>query len=99
MFSQRQSTEQQLEHIADYAQPAKWGRYGLGFFFVLFLLWAFTMPIDSGVPAQGVIGIESKRQSVQHQQGGVIKRLQVTEGSRVAKGQVLIELDNTLYCL
>jgi len=52
---QRQSTEQQLEHIADYAQPAKWGRYGLGFFFVLFLLWAFTMPIDSGVPAQGVI--------------------------------------------
>ncbi len=95
MFSQRQSTEQQLEHIADYAQPAKWGRYGLGFFFVLFLLWAFTMPIDSGVPAQGVIGIESKRQSVQHQQGGVIKRLQVTEGSRVAKGQVLIELDNT----
>jgi len=95
MFSQPKSTDQQLDDIANYTQPAKWGRYGLGFFFLLFLLWAGTMPIDSGVPAQGIIGIESKRQSVQHQHGGVVKRLLVTEGRRVAKGQVLLELDDT----
>lgn len=95
MFSQPQSTDQQLEAIANYSHQAKWGRYGLGVFLLMFILWASTMPLDSGVPAQGVIGIQSQRQSVQHQYGGVIKRLLVTEGSRVTKGQLLIELENT----
>ena len=40
MFSQPQSTDQQLEAIANYSQQAKWGRYGLGFFLLLFILWA-----------------------------------------------------------
>lgn len=95
MFSQPQNTDQQLEAIANYSQPATWGRYGLGIFLLLFILWASLMPIDSGVPAQGVIGIQSQRQSVQHQYGGVVKRLLVSEGSRVNKGQLLLELEST----
>lgn len=89
------STEQQLQQLANDKLPARWGRYGLVLFVVIFMLWGSLMPIDSGVPAQGVIGIQSQRQSVQHQQGGVVKYLWAREGMYVAQGQRLLSLDNT----
>lgn len=89
------NTQQRLEQLAQDNKPARWGRYSLLILLVVFILWGSLMPIDSGVPAQGVIGIQSQRQSVQHPQGGVVKHLFVREGMAVAQGQQLLSLDNT----
>jgi len=63
-----------------------------GIFFVLFLGWAAFIPLDAGVTAQGTIAVSGNRQTVQHQDGGVITAIDVREGQHVSKGQVLIEL-------
>lgn len=89
------NTQQRLQKLAHDNKPARWGRYSLLTLLAVFILWGSFMPIDSGVPAQGVIGIQSQRQSVQHPQGGVVKHLFVHEGMYVAQGQQLLALDNT----
>lgn len=63
-----------------------------GAFFVLFLGWAASMPLDAGVNAPGVIAVAGNRQTVQHKDGGVVTAIHVREGQHVTQGQVLIEL-------
>jgi HlyD family secretion protein len=61
-------------------------------FFGLFLGWAAFAPLDAGAFAQGQVSISGNRQAVQHRQGGTVAARHVTEGARVERGQVLIEL-------
>lgn len=58
-------------------------------------LWAATAPLDSAVVAQGVLVVESKRKTVQHLEGGIIKDILVRDGDVVRQGQPLVRLDNT----
>lgn len=61
-------------------------------FFVIILGGAALVPLDAGVYGRGAVAVSGNRQSVQHAQGGVVTALQVQEGDRVAKGQVLVEM-------
>ena len=60
-----------------------------------FGLWAAIAPIGSAAIAPGMISVESGRQTIQHFEGGIVKRILVTEGSQVKAGDALIELDGT----
>ncbi|MGE0331532.1 MAG: HlyD family type I secretion periplasmic adaptor subunit [Ramlibacter sp.] len=60
----------------------------------VFMIWAAFAPLDEGVPAQGIVSIDTKRKAVQHLSGGIVKEVLVTEGSRVADGQLLVRLDD-----
>ncbi|MBW7901798.1 MAG: HlyD family type I secretion periplasmic adaptor subunit [Rhodocyclaceae bacterium] len=64
--------------------------YGLG----LFLLWAAFAPLDEGVPAAATVMLDTKRKSVQHQQGGIVKEVLVHEGQTVREGDTVIRLDD-----
>jgi len=55
--------------------------------------WAAFAPLESAVMAQGFVGVESNRQTVQHFEGGIIQALLVRDGDRVAAGQPLVRLD------
>lgn len=66
----------------------------ISLFFVLFLGWAAFAPLDAGVFAHGQVAISGNRQSVQHREGGSVRALHVSEGDRVTKDQVLVELSN-----
>ncbi len=68
------------------------GLIALGVFFVAFGGWASFAPLDAAVVASGVVVVSGNRQTVQHRDGGVVSRLAVAEGDRVARGQVLVEL-------
>ena len=46
--------------------------------------------------ANGLIILPSKRQTVQHLEGGIIQDILVKDGDFVTKGQDLIVLNNTL---
>lgn len=64
-------------------------------FFGLFGGWAVTAPLHGAVVANGVVKVEGNRKSVQHLEGGIVKRLFVKEGDRVAANDLLILLDDT----
>jgi membrane fusion protein, protease secretion system len=59
----------------------------------IFLAWAAFAPLDEGVPSQGLVAINTKRKTVQHPTGGIVKEVLVGEGDRVTEGQPLIKLD------
>ena len=58
-----------------------------------FFAWAFTAPLDSAVPANGTIVVESKRKTVRLLDAGILRTLYVKEGDRVEPGQPLFRLD------
>ena len=74
--------------------PGRIGLWALGIGFGGFLLWAALAPLDEGVPSQGHVAIDTKRKSVQHLSGGIIKEVLVGEGDQVKEGQLLIKLDD-----
>lgn len=51
-------------------------------------------PIGEGVPTQAVVAIDTKRKTIQHLQGGIIREVMVREGDQVKEGQVLLRLED-----
>jgi protease secretion system membrane fusion protein len=58
--------------------------------------WVALAPLDEGVPTQAAVSIDTKRKTIQHQQGGIIREVLVREGEMVKEGQVLIRLDDSV---
>lgn len=69
------------------------GLWALGLGFCGFLLWAGLAPLDEGVPSQGMVTIDTKKKTIQHLSGGLIKQVLVREGDLVKEGQLLMQLD------
>ncbi|MDI7865237.1 HlyD family type I secretion periplasmic adaptor subunit [Rhizobiaceae bacterium n13] len=60
-----------------------------------FFAWAFSTELSSATVVNGTVIVDSKRKTVSHFEGGVMSRLLVQEGDKVAAGQPLIELEDT----
>jgi HlyD family secretion protein len=60
-----------------------------------FLGWGFSTELSSAAVANGTVVVDSKRKTVSHFEGGVLSRLLVQEGDRVAAGQPLLKLEDT----
>ena len=65
-------------------------------FFIIFILWASLAQLSSAAMANGSVILPSKRQTVQHLEGGIIEEILVKDGDYVEKDQGLIVLNNTL---
>lgn len=59
-----------------------------------FGVWATTAELDSASVAPGNFIVTGRNRVVQHLEGGVIDRLMVAEGDRVAAGALLLRLDD-----
>lgn len=62
--------------------------------FVGFLIWGVTAPINGAVITSGVIKIDFDRKIIQHLDGGIIKEINVREGSFIKKGESLLVLED-----
>ncbi len=60
-----------------------------------FMLWAIWAPLDAGIPAQGVVTVDTKRKTVQHLTGGIIDQVLVHEGQSVNQNDLLIRLNDS----
>lgn len=60
-----------------------------------FLFWGFTADLDAAAVATGKVVVDSKRKTITHLEGGILRRLLVQEGDFVKTGQALVELDDT----
>jgi HlyD family type I secretion membrane fusion protein len=67
----------------------------IAFTFVGMLGWAYFAQIDSAVIANGVVSAEGNRKTIQHLEGGILRKILVREGEKVTAGQLLFELDAT----
>ena len=76
-------------------RPALAGIIAITIGFGGFLLWSVTANIDSAAIANGSVIVDSKKKTVSHLEGGILKRLLVAEGDVVKAGQPLLELDGT----
>ena len=78
--------------IDDERREVRLGIVVAGLFFILFLGWAAFARLDSAAYASGQLVVSGQRQSVQHRDGGVVAKIEVTEGQQVRKGATLVEL-------
>ena len=54
--------------------------------------WISFAPISGAVMGSGIVKVEMNRQTIQHQEGGIIRRILVRDGDTVRAGQPLIVL-------
>jgi HlyD family secretion protein len=57
--------------------------------------WSAFAPLESAAIAPGVVEPESSRKTIQHLEGGIVKKILVSDGDVVRSGQTLIALDDT----
>lgn len=60
-----------------------------------FVGWAFAAHLDSAAVANATVIVDSKRKTVSHLEGGILKTLLAQEGDLVQAGQPLLRLDDT----
>jgi HlyD family type I secretion membrane fusion protein len=86
----------QIVRIDDSAETA--GIAGwliIAIFFGLLGTWAAVAPLNGAVVAQAVIKTDGNRKTVQHLEGGIVRRILVRDGDTVSAGDKLLELDDT----
>jgi len=59
-----------------------------------FLIWASFAPLDEGIPASGIITVDTKRKTIQHLVGGLVEKVLVHEGQSINAGDILVKLDD-----
>ncbi|MGE5492665.1 MAG: HlyD family type I secretion periplasmic adaptor subunit [Actinomycetota bacterium] len=79
----------------DYRKVIRLGAGILVLGFGGFLAWACLAPLDEGIPAPGVVAVETNRKRIDHPSGGVIDRILVREGQLVKEGEDLVVLNET----
>lgn len=57
--------------------------------------WATTAELAIAVVAPGSVSVESFKKTIQHLEGGIVKKILVEDGDHVEAGETLIVLDNT----
>lgn len=81
------------QEIANPRRDIRAGMIVAALFFIVFLGWAALTRLDAAALAQGTLVVSGQRQTVQHRDGGVVGKIDVQEGQRVVRGQLLLRLD------
>jgi multidrug efflux pump subunit AcrA (membrane-fusion protein) len=71
--------------------------FGIWVCFITFVvggLWSVIAPLDRAVHATGTVVASSKKQLIQHNEGGRLKSIDVREGQEVEAGQTLFTIEN-----
>ncbi len=81
------------ENIDDPSDAISFGYRVIFFGLVVTALWAVFAPLDEGIPAPGVVVVESHRKTISHLTGGTVSTVKVRENQAVKEGDILLELD------
>lgn len=65
----------------------------IGACLALFILWSAVTPVDEVASASGQVIPNGHVQMVQHLEGGIVRKILVTDGQQVEVGQILVILD------
>lgn len=84
-----------LDKYRNPLEPAITGISAFLLFIAVLVIWGNIAPLSTAAIAQGNLQVKTQRQSIQHPYGGIIARVLVSEGDRVARDQPVIELNRT----
>ncbi len=56
----------------------------------LFAVWSVAAPLSGAIIAMGKLKVELNRKTVQHQEGGIVRRILVRDGQQVRAGEALL---------
>ena len=88
----------QLDALSDlWATTEPWIAYGkivLAGLGIVTLLFSFVS-ISGALVASGTVSVESNTKTVQHLDGGIVRKIMVKDGDQVAEGDILVTLDDT----
>lgn len=70
------------------------GVAAIGVGFGGFGAWAVTARLDNAAVATGIVAVDSKRKTVSHLEGGILKTLLKAEGERVVRDEPLLRLED-----
>jgi HlyD family secretion protein/epimerase transport system membrane fusion protein len=73
--------------------PLRIGTAFVAFFLLAFVGWGALVPLAGGAVAPGVISPDGDRKTIQHLEGGIIRKLLVRDGDVVIPGQPLVLLE------
>ncbi|MFN8994163.1 MAG: biotin/lipoyl-binding protein, partial [Pseudomonadota bacterium] len=85
-----------MHYAASLSRHLWTGLAAIGLFFGGFIVWAVFGSYAGAVIAPGLLVVESNLQQIQHPSGGVVATIAVKDGDRVARGDLLIRLDDTV---
>ena len=74
--------------------PILFGMWVAFFTFIVAGLWSGFAPLDSSSHATGFVVSASKKQIIQHKEGGIVEKIYVTEGEKVKAGSTLVQLSD-----
>jgi HlyD family secretion protein len=57
--------------------------------------WSALAPLPKGALGGGFITVETISKTIQHLEGGIVGTIEVLEGDRVERGEILVRLDRT----
>ena len=57
-------------------------------------VWLVLAPLSGAVIAPGFVKVDMNRKVVQHQEGGIVKKVYVRDGEKVQQGQTLLVIDD-----
>jgi HlyD family type I secretion membrane fusion protein len=75
--------------------PIRAGLAAIGLFFFGFGSWAAFAPLHSAAVAPGSVISDTKRKTIQHLEGGIVRDILVRDGDAVTAGQILVVLEDT----
>jgi HlyD family secretion protein len=82
--------------LRDRLRSVTWtGNLLVGCFVLGLGTWSTFAPLESAAIAFGTVESESSRKTIQHLEGGIIKKILVADGDVVRAGQTLIALEDT----
>jgi len=86
---------EQLSVDTDYTAPKRVGLLLMLLIFGVFGGWSLLAPISGAALAPGVVTVKSHKKTVQHLEGGIVKKIYARNGDVVAAGDVLLSMDAT----
>lgn len=89
-------TDRQADDAPNVRSTLRLAYGALAIFVGCFAAWSMLAPLDSAAIAGGILRAEGGgRRTVQHLEGGIVRRILVKDGQLVKAGQPLILLDDT----
>lgn len=88
------------ETATDWHATEPWVRYGMRTVIYLcggLLIASILFSISGAVVTAGTVSVEGDYKTVQHLEGGIVSKILVRNGDRVAAGDVVLRLDDTQF--
>lgn len=82
-------------HFADAKNIIRAGMIVVVLFFGVGGLWITFAEITGAIIANGEVKVDTERKTVQHLEGGIVRKILVRDGDQVILGQPLMQLDTT----